>query len=150
MRRTKGRASSQARASLTRLISKPSRTPPTAECKTSLELQYLRADSNHHPRTYVNESTAKADGLVSVANNKLTLRADYTTKLSSSGSGRKSFRIESTSQYKTHVAMYVYADLWHECEEFYYTSSVSTLRICRKVVEHGQLFVCAISCGLLT
>jgi hypothetical protein len=117
---------------------------------TSPKLQYLRADSHRHSRDYVDESTAKADGLVSVANNKLTLRADYTTKLSSSGSGRKSFRIESASQYKTHVAMYVYANLWHECEEFYYSYSVSTLRICHKVVEHGQLFVRAISCRLLT
>lgn len=56
--------------------------------------------------TYVDQSTAEADGLVSVANNKLTLRADYTTTLSSSGPGRNSFRIQSNSQYETHVAIF--------------------------------------------
>ncbi|KIK40426.1 glycoside hydrolase family 16 protein [Suillus luteus UH-Slu-Lm8-n1] len=73
------------------------------------------SDPTHGRVTYVNESTAKADGLVSVANNKLTLRADYTTKLSSSGSGRKSFRIESTSQYKTHVAIFDIAHMPQGC-----------------------------------
>lgn len=73
------------------------------------------SDPTHGRVTYVNESTAKADGLVSVANNKLTLRADYTTKLSSSDSGRKSFRIESTSQYKTHVAIFDIAHMPQGC-----------------------------------
>ncbi|KAG1788675.1 2 beta-glucan [Suillus plorans] len=65
--------------------------------------------------TYVNESTAKADKLVSVANNKLTLRADYTTKLSSSDPGRKSFRIMSNSQYETHVAIFDIAHMPQGC-----------------------------------
>lgn len=65
--------------------------------------------------TYVDESTAKADGLVSVANNKLTLRADYTTKLSSSDPGRKSFRIQSNSQYETHVAIFDIAHMPQGC-----------------------------------
>ncbi|KAG2121768.1 glycoside hydrolase family 16 protein [Suillus clintonianus] len=64
------------------------------------------SDPTHGRVTYVSKSTAEADGLVSVANDKLTLRADHTTTLSSSGSGRKSFRIQSNSQYKTHVAIF--------------------------------------------
>ncbi|KAG2357156.1 glycoside hydrolase family 16 protein [Suillus spraguei] len=64
------------------------------------------ADPTNGRVTYVDQSTAEADGLVSVANNKLTLRADYTTTLSSSGPGRNSFRIQSNSQYETHVAIF--------------------------------------------
>ncbi|KAG2158672.1 2 beta-glucan [Suillus bovinus] len=72
-------------------------------------------DPTHGRVTYVNESTARADKLVSVANNKLTLRADYTTKLSSSDPGRKSFRIMSNSQYETHVAIFDIAHMPQGC-----------------------------------
>ncbi|KAG1899021.1 2 beta-glucan [Suillus fuscotomentosus] len=73
------------------------------------------SDPTHGRVTYVNESTAKADKLVSVANNTLTLRADYTTKLSSSDPGRKSFRIMSNSQYETHVAIFDIAHMPQGC-----------------------------------
>ncbi|KAG0701161.1 glycoside hydrolase family 16 protein [Suillus ampliporus] len=65
--------------------------------------------------TYVDESTAQADGLVSVANNKLILRADYTTTLSASGPGRNSFRIQSNTQYSHHVAIFDIAHMPQGC-----------------------------------
>ncbi|KAG2158677.1 2 beta-glucan [Suillus bovinus] len=72
-------------------------------------------DPTHGRVTYVNESAARADKLISVANNKLMLRADYTTKLSSSDPGRKSFRIMSNSQYETHVAIFDIAHMPQGC-----------------------------------
>ncbi|OAX36221.1 glycoside hydrolase family 16 protein [Rhizopogon vinicolor AM-OR11-026] len=65
--------------------------------------------------TYVDESTAISDGLVSVDNNQLTLRADYTTQLSPSDPGRNSFRIVSNAQYSTHVAIFDIAHMPQGC-----------------------------------
>ncbi|KAJ8586640.1 glycoside hydrolase family 16 protein [Rhizopogon salebrosus TDB-379] len=65
--------------------------------------------------TYVDESTATADGLVSVANNKLILRADNTTTLSASDPGRNSFRIVSNTQYSIHVAIFDIAHMPQGC-----------------------------------
>lgn len=58
-------------------------------------------------RNYVNFTTAQADGLVSVNGNQVTLSADSTTVLNSSGPGRNSFDLVSNNEYTTHVAMYV-------------------------------------------
>jgi hypothetical protein len=54
---------------------------------------------------YVDQSTAVAKNLTYAHGNTLILRADHTTKLSSSGPGRDSVRIRSVKTYTTHVAV---------------------------------------------
>jgi hypothetical protein len=60
-------------------------------------------------RNYVDFATAQSRGLVSVSQdgNQVTLRADSTTILNSTGPGRDSFDLVSKNQYTTHVAMHV-------------------------------------------
>lgn len=73
------------------------------------------ADPTNGRVNYVTESTAQADGLVSVSGNQVTLRADSTTVLSSSGPGRNSFRLQSNAQYTTHVAVFDIAHMPQGC-----------------------------------
>ena len=54
---------------------------------------------------YVDQATALADGLVSSTAETFTLRADYTTVLSTTGPGRNSVRIKSNDAYTTHLAV---------------------------------------------
>ena len=58
-------------------------------------------------RNYIDFATAQSKRLVSVSGNQVTLRADSTTVLNSTGPGRDSFDLLSTKQYTTHVAMHV-------------------------------------------
>jgi len=64
------------------------------------------ADPTNGRVNYVSQSTAQSAGLYSVSGNTLTLRADHTTVLSSTGPGRNSFRLLSNNQYSTHVAIF--------------------------------------------
>lgn len=64
------------------------------------------ADPTNGRVNYVDQSTAEADGLYSVSGSTVTLRADDTTVLSSSGPGRNSFRLMSNNQYSNHVAIF--------------------------------------------
>ncbi|KAI6135709.1 glycoside hydrolase family 16 protein [Pisolithus croceorrhizus] len=73
------------------------------------------ADPTNGRVNYVTEATAQADGLVSVSGNQVTLRADSTTILSSSGPGRNSFRLQSNAQYTTHVAVFDIAHMPQGC-----------------------------------
>ncbi|KAH7883436.1 glycoside hydrolase family 16 protein [Phlebopus sp. FC_14] len=73
------------------------------------------ADPTHGRVNYVSQSTAEADGLVSVSGNQVFLRADSTTTLSASGPGRNSFRIQSDAQYSTHVAVFDIAHMPQGC-----------------------------------
>ncbi|KAI6121440.1 glycoside hydrolase family 16 protein [Pisolithus sp. B1] len=73
------------------------------------------ADPTNGRVNYVTESTAQADGLVSVSGNQVTLRADSTTVLSSSDPGRNSFRLQSNAQYTTHVAIFDIAHMPQGC-----------------------------------
>ncbi|KAI6026144.1 glycoside hydrolase family 16 protein [Pisolithus microcarpus] len=75
----------------------------------------VTSDGAHDNSNYVTESTAQADGLVSVSGNQVTLRADSTTVLSSSGPGRNSFRLQSNAQYTTHVAVFDIAHMPQGC-----------------------------------
>lgn len=59
-------------------------------------------------RNYIDLETAQSKGLVSVSGNEVTLRADSTTTLSSTGPGRDSFNLISNDQYTNHVAMHVF------------------------------------------
>ncbi|KIM55449.1 glycoside hydrolase family 16 protein [Scleroderma citrinum Foug A] len=72
-------------------------------------------DPTHGRVNYVTQATAQAGGLVSVSGNQVTLRADSTTVLSSSGPGRNSFRIQSNAQYTTHVAVFDIAHMPQGC-----------------------------------
>ncbi|KAH0828889.1 glycoside hydrolase family 16 protein [Lanmaoa asiatica] len=78
-------------------------------------------DPNWGRVNYVDLATAQSKGLVSVSGNQVTLRADRTTKLTSSGPGRDSFDLVSKIINLTHLI-------------------VLTLFICLKVVALGQLF----------
>ena len=69
-----------------------------------MEFMFFHA---HHRRNYIDFATAQSKGLVSVSGNQVTLRADSTTVLNSTGPGRDSFDLVSKNQYTTHVAMYV-------------------------------------------
>ncbi|KAI6032879.1 glycoside hydrolase family 16 protein [Pisolithus orientalis] len=73
------------------------------------------ADPTNGRVNYVTESTAQADGLVSVSGNQVTLRADSITVLSSSDPGRNSFRLQSNAQYTTHVAVFDIAHMPQGC-----------------------------------
>ncbi|KAH9920472.1 putative beta-glucanase from glycoside hydrolase family GH16 [Fomitopsis serialis] len=55
---------------------------------------------------YVNQSTALANNLTFTSDDTFIMRADYTTNLTASGSGRMSNRIKSYAQYRTHVAVF--------------------------------------------
>ncbi|KAI0953730.1 hypothetical protein AcW1_007877 [Taiwanofungus camphoratus] len=56
--------------------------------------------------TYVDQATALSDNLTFASDDTFIIRADYTTILSSSDSGRKSVRIKSNATYNTHVAVF--------------------------------------------
>ncbi|KAH6908023.1 glycoside hydrolase family 16 protein [Coprinopsis sp. MPI-PUGE-AT-0042] len=55
-------------------------------------------------------STSRNLGLTSVNGNRFTMRADYTTRLSSGGAGRNSVRIKSKRKYSRSVAVF---DVYH-------------------------------------
>ncbi|KAG9076025.1 hypothetical protein FRC06_009755, partial [Ceratobasidium sp. 370] len=61
------------------------------------------ADPTHGRVNYVNQATAQSLNLTYASGNTFIMRADYKTKLSSSGPGRNSVRIQSKKQYSTHV-----------------------------------------------
>lgn len=54
----------------------------------------------------MSQATAQSLNLTYASGNTLILRADHTTKLSASGPGRNSVRIQSNKAYTTHVAVY--------------------------------------------
>lgn len=54
---------------------------------------------------YVDQQTALAENLTYAFSDTFIIRADHTTKLSPSGSGRKSVRIQSNKKYLNHVAV---------------------------------------------
>ena len=53
----------------------------------------------------MDQNTALAQNLTYATDSTLILRADYWTKLSPSGPGRNSVRIQSKKQYTTHVVV---------------------------------------------
>ncbi|TFY60538.1 hypothetical protein EVJ58_g5086 [Rhodofomes roseus] len=55
---------------------------------------------------YVNQSIALAKNLTFTSDDTFIMRADYTTNLTASGSGRMSNRIKSYAQYRTHVVVF--------------------------------------------
>ncbi|KAI0755389.1 concanavalin A-like lectin/glucanase domain-containing protein [Daedaleopsis nitida] len=55
---------------------------------------------------YVDEDTALAKNLTFYSGDHFVIRADHTTKLSASGSGRDSVRLQSNKRYKTHVTVW--------------------------------------------
>ncbi|KAG9124142.1 hypothetical protein FRC07_012686 [Ceratobasidium sp. 392] len=61
------------------------------------------ADPTHGRVNYVNQATAVNQNLTYASDNTLILRADHKTKLSASGPGRNSVRIQSKKKYSTHV-----------------------------------------------
>lgn len=70
-------------------------------------MEFMLFDAQHC-RNYVDLATAQSKGLVSISQgNRVTLRADSTTILNSTGLGRDSFDLVSKNQYTTHVAMHV-------------------------------------------
>ena len=60
---------------------------------------------------YVDRQTAQQYNLTYATNDAFVLRADYTTYLMPSDSGRKSVRLVSYNQFSTFVAMYVHRPL---------------------------------------
>ncbi|QRV78202.1 glycoside hydrolase family 16 protein [Ceratobasidium sp. AG-Ba] len=68
------------------------------------------ADPTHGRVNYVSQSTAISQNLTYASGNTFIMRADYKTKLSSSGAGRNAVRIQSNKQYTTHVEV---ADIRH-------------------------------------
>lgn len=64
------------------------------------------ADPTHGRVNYVSQATAQSLNLTYASGNTLILRADHTTKLSASGPGRNSVRIQSNKAYTTHVAVF--------------------------------------------
>ncbi|KXN87772.1 putative glycosidase C21B10.07 [Leucoagaricus sp. SymC.cos] len=64
------------------------------------------ADPTHGRVNYVNAQTARAQNLTFVSGDHFVLRADFKTKLSSSGPGRNSVRLISNQQYATSVMVF--------------------------------------------
>jgi len=63
------------------------------------------ADPTHGYVNYVTRSQAISEGLVSSSGGNFTLKADDTTVLSSSATGRNSVRIQSPNTYNSHVTV---------------------------------------------
>ena len=82
---------------------------------------------------YVDRNTAEREGLVSYTENSFTLRADHTTKLSSDGPGRDSFRLRSNQTYSTHVVMYVIPPRFIDSAVHRWISLVLISTTCRAV-----------------
>ncbi|KAG8706067.1 hypothetical protein FRC11_008536 [Ceratobasidium sp. 423] len=61
------------------------------------------SDPTHGRVEYVNQATAQSLNLTYANGNTFIIRADYTTTLSASGSGRRSVRIQSKKQWDNHV-----------------------------------------------
>ncbi len=75
-------------------------------CKKRVIMAHSLADGVDCSRSnYVTQDQARSRGLATVSGSSFILRADATTKLSSDGSGRDSFRIISNNKYGTHVSV---------------------------------------------
>lgn len=61
------------------------------------------ADPTHGRVTYVDQATATSLNLTFASGKTFIMRADHTTTLAASDSGRKSVRIKSTATYTTHA-----------------------------------------------
>ncbi|KAF8551537.1 glycoside hydrolase family 16 protein [Imleria badia] len=72
-------------------------------------------DPNWGRVNYVDFATAQSKNLVSVSGNQVTLRADSTTILNSTGPGRDSFALLSKNQFTTHVAIFDIAHMPDGC-----------------------------------
>ncbi|KAH8105325.1 laminarinase [Cristinia sonorae] len=64
------------------------------------------ADPTHGRVNYVSQSTAQAQNLTFASSDHFIIRADHTTKLSASGPGRNSVRLQSNKQFTNHVAVF--------------------------------------------
>ncbi|KAH7883471.1 glycoside hydrolase family 16 protein [Phlebopus sp. FC_14] len=72
-------------------------------------------DPNYGRVNYVDETTARSSGLVSVSANQVTLRADSKKTLNATGPGRDAFRLSSNAQYTTHIAIFDIAHMPQGC-----------------------------------
>ncbi|KIJ63521.1 glycoside hydrolase family 16 protein [Hydnomerulius pinastri MD-312] len=90
------------------------------------------ADPNYGRVNYIDEATAQSKGLFSVSKNQVTLRADSTTTLSSTGPGRDAFRLSSNDQYTAHVAIFDIVHMPQGCGTWpavwYYSLSLSRVQ----------------------
>ncbi|KAI0790474.1 laminarinase [Abortiporus biennis] len=64
------------------------------------------ADPTHGRVNYVDQTTALAQNLTYANGDTFIIRADFKTKLSASGPGRNSVRLQSNKQYSNHVAVF--------------------------------------------
>ncbi|RDX40067.1 laminarinase [Lentinus brumalis] len=64
------------------------------------------SDPTHGRVNYVDQATALAKNLTFSSGDHFVIRADHTTKLSASGPGRNSVRLQSNKKYTTHVTVW--------------------------------------------